>query len=201
MQDSLRRNRFPVSVFAVLAALGVAVLGSPSIARAEGSSAVFFDLRPEQCPNRLYLGSLRGLESLPAAILGNDSLEATEVLRASLLLVVPGGGGLRDIAIPPIDTDLLDVATPVVDPADCNCTTAGPDIEIDVTMNFDAAAVLAALEYIYPGQVDPGVEFPLCITGTLLDGTPFLGCDCVLIDVPPLSIEPETWGRVKSIYR
>jgi hypothetical protein len=48
---------------------------------------------------------------------------------------------------------------------------------------------------VYDGQ-----EVELFIRGALIDGTPFEGADCVVI-TSPVSVEPETWGRVKSLYR
>ncbi len=204
MRTRLRPGLVRRSVFtagaAILAGSAPAFAGSASDVAA-GPVPVFFDLRPTQCPNRLYAGPFRGVEILPAAILGTDDVAAANIASSSLLLIVPGGGGFGEIGIPPLGSDPEDVATPVADPSNCNCTVQGPDVEVDLTMEFDAAAVVDALELVHPGNVNPGVEFELCITGEFLDGTPFRGCDCVLVDTPPVPVSPESWGRVKSGYR
>jgi hypothetical protein len=165
-----------------------------------GDLTVFFDIRPEQCPNRLITGFDGFLPpTVPTAILGTDEVDVTNIQASSLLLIVPGGGGFGDISIPPIQTDELDVATPVEDPSFCNCTAAGPDVTLDLTALFDQNAILNALEIVNPGNVQP--EFELCITGVLENGAPFIGCDCVLVDTIPLGVQPLSWGRAKSGYR
>jgi hypothetical protein len=181
--------------------LPAVIFAGAAPAHAGGPISVFFDLRPAECPNRLYAGANRGGLLLPAAVLGTGDLDTANIVASSLLLVVPGGGGYGEIVIPPISTAPADVATPVLDPSNCNCTFAGPDVLVDLTMDFDAGAVIDALELINPDNVSPGFEFPLCIRGSLADGSTFFGCDCVLIDAPPVAVDAQSWGRVKSGYR
>lgn len=159
---------------------------------------VSFDLKPTSCPNPFNPNphELLPIENVPAAILGTDSLAANNIQNNSLLLDVPGGGGFRmNTLIPPLQTGYEDVATPVPDPTGCQCTTAGPDGYVDLTMKFDSDAIALAL-----GSVQPGAVFELCITGLLMDGRPFRGCDCIFI-VGPVGVEPQPWGKVKSEYK
>ncbi len=190
-----------LSVFSILA-LAIAAGGIGQAAATElpvGDLTVFFDIRPEQCPNRLISGQGFLPPSMPTAIVGTDELDVTNIQPTSLLLILPGGGGFGDFTIPPIQVGTQDVATPVEDPSFCNCTSDGPDVALDLTALFDENAILNALELINPDNQQP--EFELCISGTLLNGTPFIGCDCVLVDIVPVSVEANSWGRVKSGYR
>jgi hypothetical protein len=112
--------------------------------------------------------------------------------------LVPSGGGLQTAGanyVYPIQIGLEDVATPVEDPSRCNCTEEGADGFEDLTVQFDADDIAAALGAIWGGQ-----RIHLCIEGELLDGTPFRGCDCIII-VGPVSVEAGTWGRMKASYR
>jgi len=168
------------------------------IARAAGTIDVSFDIKPTSCPNPFnpplesYL-----TETVPTAVLGSPDFDVSNVQANSLVLVVPGGGGLQagGTYIYPTRTGTEDVATPVDDPAWCACTTDGPDGYLDLTAKFDADDIAAALGNIWGGQ-----RIPLCIEGELLDGTPFRGCDCIVI-VGPISVESGTWGRTKATYR
>ncbi len=165
-----------------------------------GGLTVFFDIRPEQCPNRLISGGFPfGPPTVPTAVLGTGDVDVSNIQVSSILLIVPGGGGYGNITIPPLETGTADVATPVDDPSGCNCTDDGPDVQLDLTALFDQDAILNALQLVNPDNVEPVID--LCITGNLLDGTPFAGCDCVVVDIIPLATEPSTWGRVKSGYR
>ena len=82
--------------------------------------------------------------------------------------------------ISPLRDALEDVATPFVpftgkeDAFDCN--ELGPDGFTDLTLKFDTQAIVAAL-----GDVEDGDALILTLTGALLDGTPIVGEDVMLI--------------------
>ncbi len=160
-----------------------------------GDLQVSFDIKPTSCPNPVNPPGVLSPE-FPTAILGTDEVDAMAIQPSSLLLVLPGGGGLRGTTeIPPIATNIEDVATPYLGGEECGCTEEGPDGFDDLTVHFDADLVLAAL-----AGIPPGVEVQICIIGTLIDGTPFEGCDCVFV-VGPVSVDASSWGQIKSSYR
>ncbi len=179
-------------------------LAGPAVAESEdpdgGGGILFtaFDIMPGDCPNLFtpFAGSPRGMVGFPAAIPGTDEVEPSSIQISSLLLTVPeGGGGLRTYTkIPPIQTEIIDVATAFVGPEPCDCTTGGPDQTLDLALMFDPLEVSNAL-----GVVAPGTEVLMSVTGDLLDGTSFIGWDCVTI-LGPSAVEPSTWGEVKSRY-
>ena len=169
------------------------LLIAPISARA-GDISVSFDIKPTSCPNAFNPPGFF-IQTLPTAILGTDEFDAGNLQPGGLVLVVPGGGGLRDIEIPPTHIGFEDVTTPVIDPEFCECTEDGPDGFLDLTAHFDGDEVAAAL-----GDVSPGDQIPICIRGFLLDGTPFEGCDCILI-VGPVSVDAQSWGKTKALYR
>ena len=168
---------------------------------------VSVDIDPRNCPNEFdppNLGRSVG-PTLLTAILGTPEFDPIQIQPSSLVLVVPGGGGLRGggPGIPPISTGIEDVSTPVLDPELCECTAEGADGLTDLTALFDAGTVAAAIcadmtsEYC---PLSPGDQIPLCLEGLLLDGTPFRGCDCILI-IAPVSVESMSWGKAKALYR
>jgi len=179
-----------------LVPLGLTLLAG--IAQA-GTIEVSFDIKPTSCPNPFNSGYQKLLEggTFPTAILGDDEFDTSRINpNDGLVIVVPDGGGkLGETLIPPISVGYEDVATPVADNSNCNCTTDGPDGFIDLTAHFDHDAIDTAL-----GQVNPGDEIVICIRGFLDDGTPFEGCDCIWI-VGPVSVDSSTWGRTKAGYR
>lgn len=135
----------------------------------EGKSCeVPVDIKPTSCPNPLNTNN-QGL--LPVAILGTNNIDVTQIDVATVKLA----------GVSPLKSDLEDVATPFspfTGKQDCNldCTTAGPDGFLDLTLKFDAQAVIAAL-----GAVTDGQCLVLKLTGNLLDGSPIKGEDVVVI--------------------
>jgi len=184
-------HRFaPVSVL-----LLIFLLVSATVTRADVLE-VSFDIKPTSCPNPLNPPDELFVPVLPTAILGTKDLSASSIDVGSLVIVVPGGGGFGEILIPPIGGGgIEDVATPVEDNSDCQCTEEGPDGFLDLTVHFDKDKIAKALGEVYPGQ-----EIELCIRGALLDESKFEGCDCIVI-VGPVSVDSGTWGRVKASYR
>jgi hypothetical protein len=176
---------------------GVAVMGSHAYV-AVGSSgltivpaqcddqtiAVALDIKPGSCPNPLnvkpfqdppdpeILGSLSMSSGaarggvLPVAVLGTIDLDVDDIDVSSLLLE----------GVAPLRHSYEDVAAPVEDGEECECTTAGPDGYMDLTLKFQKSEIAAAL-----GAFSDGDVIALTLKGQLNDGTPFKGIDCVVI--------------------
>jgi len=121
------------------------------------------DIKPTSCPNPLNVKS-KGV--LPVAILGTADFDVTQVDLESVRLTYGEDG----VKISPLRWALEDVATPFVPftgKEDClDCTTAGPDGYLDLTLKFDMQEVVAAL-----GEVNDGDCLVLQLTGKLNDGT------------------------------
>jgi hypothetical protein len=131
--------------------------GTCSIEAIEAS----IDIKPQSCPNVLNVKS-RGI--LPVAILGSDEFDVSNIDSETISLE----------GVPPLRSSIEDVATPIVDGVDCDCTTDGPDGFTDLTLKFDTQEIVAAL-----GDIEGGQERILYLTGQLNDGTPFEGSDCI----------------------
>ena len=140
---------------------------------------VALDLKPQSCPNPFNV-FLLGL--MPAAILGSPDFDVNEIDVSSLLLAG---------ALVPIEFNFEDVAAPVVDPQPCECTTAGPDGFDDLTLKFDSGQLAELLEV--------GTQ-EVCITGNLIDGTPFTGCDCLVVFEPPVPTSESSLGFLKALF-
>jgi len=125
------------------------------------SVQVPLDIKPQSCPNPLNLKS-KGV--LPVAILGTEDFDVTQVDPASIRLVA---------GVAPLRWALEDVTTPSESE---ECTIADPDGYLDLTLKFDAQEVVAAL-----GTVGDGDVLVLGLTGELLDGTPIVGEDVIII--------------------
>jgi hypothetical protein len=125
------------------------------------------DIKPTSCPNPLNTGS-KGV--LPVAILGTEDLDVTTIDPSTLLLE----------GVAPLRWNLSDVATPFepwVGKADCqtDCTDAGPDGYMDLTLKFQTQEVMAAL-----GGVTDGECRVLFLTGRFFDLRSIEGEDVVL---------------------
>ncbi len=129
--------------------------------------AVSVDIKPGECPNPLNVKA-KGL--LSVAILGSVDFDVWTIATASVRLE----------GVAPVRSSYEDVATPMPDGAEvCECTTAGPDGRLDLTLKFNVQDIVAAL-----GQVNNGDELELTLTGALdevFGGTPIEGTDCVVI--------------------
>jgi hypothetical protein len=154
------------------------------------------DIKPTSCPNPLNFKS-KGV--LPVAILGTEEFDVTQIDLASINLSFFGpGSDPFDPIIPPDEkkTAYEDVATPFDgDIIGCyNCTTAGPDGYLDLTLKFDEQAIVDAL-----GEIEDGKCLILTFTGNLKEefgGTAFSGHDVVRIinkdqtaGQPPASVQ------------
>ncbi|MEJ2721489.1 MAG: T9SS type A sorting domain-containing protein [bacterium] len=136
------------------------------------------DIKPRSCPNPFNAHLFDWAEDdskpmkggvLPVAVLGSETFDVTDVDLESLRLegVAPltQGGGPK----------IIDVAGPVVDPMECECTTAGPDGYKDIMMKFRSQDIAAAVGAGTYGDI------VLTLTGTYLDGIQFDAADCVVV--------------------
>lgn len=125
---------------------------------------VSIDIKPQSCPNPLNIKS-KGV--LPAAILGTEDFDVTDIDLASIRLA----------GVAPIRSSIEDVSTPLLEKQDeCDCISEGEDGIDDLTLKFDTQEIVSAL-----GEVADGDELVLTLTGELLDGTPIEGVDCIII--------------------
>ena len=124
---------------------------------------VAVDIKPQACPNPLNVKS-KGV--LPVAISGSGTVDVYDIDIDSIQLA----------GVSPLRGNYEDVATPLVDPIECECSTEGPDGYIDLTLKFEIQAIADALGEAYHGE-----EFILYLTGYLYDGTPIEGSDCIII--------------------
>lgn len=134
-----------------------------------------FDIHPTSCPNPLNAREPSGGEKsiIPAAILGTATFDVTQVNLTTVRLE----------GVPAVRSSLEDVATPFVPltgkKASTDCLTTGPDGFMDLTLKFNKQAVINALGG--PGALSNGQVLVLHLTGNLLDGTPIVGEDVVII--------------------
>jgi hypothetical protein len=128
------------------------------------------DIKPRSCPNPLNTKS-RGV--IPAAILGTEYFDVSQVDVSTVQLegVGPLRSRFRDVASP---------FEPTVCKVDCkeDCNNLGPDGFVDLTLKFDTQAVVDALPL---EEVEDRDCLNLQLTGNLLDGTPIVGEDVVVI--------------------
>jgi len=128
---------------------------------------VAIDIKPQSCPNPLNT-TKNGV--LPVAVLGSAGFDISQIDPTTVELEgVPSEGR----TLTPED-----VATPF-DGELCDCHDLAGDGFTDQVFMFDAQAIVAAL-----GAVTNREERKLTLTGSLLDGSPFRGSDCVRIIIP-----------------
>jgi len=139
------------------------------------SITVPFDFHPTSCPNPLRTQEPGGSEKavIPAAILGTATFDVTQVNLTTVRLE----------GVPAIRSSFEDVATPFVPfsgkTAATDCTTTGPDGFMDLTLKFNRQAVVNALGGL--SALTDRQVLVLHLTGNLLDGTPIVGADVVVI--------------------
>jgi hypothetical protein len=136
------------------------------------------DIRPTSCPNPLNLGE-KGV--LPVAILGTKTFDVTKIVPESvrlLLSVAPLRSALEDVATPQPPAP-----SPPTPPEACSyCNTLGPDGYMDLTLKFDAEAVVNALIALPTPDPADGDCVRLFLRGALVDGKTFIiGGDFVVI--------------------
>jgi hypothetical protein len=121
------------------------------------------DIKPQSCPNPLNVKS-KGV--LPVAILGSADFDVHDIDIATIQLA----------GVDPNRSNYEDVARPLVDADECECSTEEPDGYMDLTLKFNTQEIVGAI-----GLVADGDELVLELTGLLHDDTPITGADCVII--------------------
>jgi hypothetical protein len=133
-------------------------------AESAGAVAVYLDIKPGTCPNSF---NTKANGVLPVAILGTETYDVSGIDPATVQLE----------GVPALRWNLADVSRPVAPGGDpCECTDAGPDGFMDLTLKFDLQSILAAIEPVYDGEVRA-----LVITGMSDFGIAIRGEDCVVI--------------------
>ncbi|KAF5435756.1 hypothetical protein C5S35_10200 [Candidatus Methanophagaceae archaeon] len=131
---------------------------------------VYIDIKPESCPNPIYLGK-QGLQSV--AVLGTADFDVTDIDPETILLTREG---YEDVGVAPIRWSYEDVAMPYEGEL-CGCHEEGADGYADLTLKFktqDLVSTLNLAEVV-------GETIPLTLTGELKDGTSFEGKDCIWV--------------------
>lgn len=128
-------------------------------------TCVDIDIKPQSCPNPL---NTRDRGTLPVAILGTAAFSVTDINVSTIQL----------LGMPALRSAFEDVARPFSgSKRDClDCTTEGADGQLDLTLHFDAQAIVAAL-----GPVTDRQCLRLKLTGQLNNGAEFQGSDIVRI--------------------
>jgi hypothetical protein len=121
---------------------------------------VYFDLRPEGCPNPINTVS-QGL--LTAAVMGTADFDVMSIDIDTLRLE----------GVAPVQVGAEDIGTPFYGDL-CGCNMAGSDGLMDLTLKFDTQEFLAAI-----GELPRGYTV-LTLTGMLLDGGEIEGQDCTV---------------------
>jgi hypothetical protein len=136
------------------------------VAAIEGEAAaveVALDLKPGSCTNVLNTKS-KGM--FPAAILGTQTLNVANIDPASI----------RVAGVAPLRVTIEDVGQTG------RCTT-GRDGIPDLLLKLDTQALVQALRASL-GTLHDGQRIVVPLEGTLRDGTPLIGDDVVVIQVP-----------------
>jgi len=140
---------------------------------------IYVDIKPGSCPNPVNVKS-KGV--LPIAILGTEDVNVLDIDPTSIAF------SIGDVNVGAIRCSYEDVAAPVLDANDCNCTREGPDGYLDLTLKFKTQEIVEAI-----GDVNDGDVRVLTLTGVLFDPMPFEtpieGADCIVIR-----------GKAKSLH-
>ncbi|MHC4396828.1 MAG: LamG domain-containing protein [Planctomycetota bacterium] len=128
---------------------------------------VVLDIKPGSCPNPLNLSS-QGV--LPVAVLGSQDFDVGAIDPGSIFLE----------GVPTIRTSYEDVASPVTDGNECECTVDGPDGYVDLALKFRTQEIVEELINT-PGDLAEGQTLALELRGELTDGRVIAGSDCVVL--------------------
>lgn len=157
------------------------------------------DITPGFCPNPFNTDS-RG--AVQISIAGTHAFDVGQVLYNSVYLTRSDriGVGVSAFEGPPGPRSTYeDVATPFFGPID-QCTTAGADGTMDLTMFFSAEEMLTNFELT---GMPVGTQVPVTIAGYLTNGQWFQGEDMLTIIAPPPTVNltvrsnlPDAWVEV-----
>ena len=121
--------------------------------------------------------------------MGTGGFDATTIDVSSVLLSrVDGiGGSVAPNEGPPGPHSVLaDVATPF-DGELCGCHELEGDGLLDLSMKFRTQRIVEELQL---SDLPGGAFVGLVVSGTLIDGTPFMASDCIQV-VPPSDIDAD----------
>lgn len=152
-----KHERSFINAFFDDANLQVAVAAEPM--------TVAVDIKPRSCPNPLNPGS-HGI--LPVVVLGSEDFDVDAIDVATVCLAGVG----------PVRSSFEDVAAPVTDGNECECTEEGPDGYMDLTVKFGTTQIAEALINTLD-ELSQGELLVLALTCALYDGTAVEGRDCV----------------------
>ena len=129
----------------------------------EPATEVAVDIKPGSCPNPVNVKS-KGV--LPVAILGSADFDVHDIDVATIQLA----------GVDPNHSNYENVARPLIDANECECSTEEPDGYMDLTLKFNTQEIVGAI-----GPVADGDKLVLELTGLLHDDTPITGTDCIII--------------------
>jgi hypothetical protein len=132
---------------------------------------VDLDIKPGSCPNAFRPGVI---SVLAMSLTGSAEFDVSLIDQQSLLLSRADGVG-GDLAPTPDAIIIGDLATPFAG-ALCSCHTLTADGWNDLNMSFKNSAITTAFQL---NGVSPGQNVTLELTGTFVDGTPFIARDCI----------------------
>jgi hypothetical protein len=147
----------------------------------EGGRQASIDIKPGACPNPW---NRQGRGVLTVAVVGTEDLDVTQIDASSVVIARADGlgGSLAPNEGPPgPQSTVKDIATPFEATQTCECEHLGADGIVDLSLSFRTDDLV---ETLYLGELSEGAMPELIVSGTLLDGTPFEGRDCVQL-VPP----------------
>ncbi|MCH8151626.1 MAG: hypothetical protein IH830_04555 [Planctomycetes bacterium] len=138
------------------------------------------DIKPGSCPNSFNRNS-HGV--LPVVLVGTDTFDPMDVDLSTVLLARADGfgGSVAPHEGPPGPHSVFDDAATPFDGQPCDCHELEGDGITDLKMKFKTDEVVPALQL---NDLPAGDLVELILSGTLLDGTPFSGRDCIRL-VPP----------------
>jgi hypothetical protein len=132
---------------------------------------VDLDITPGSCPNPFRPGII---SVLTMSLTGSAEFDVSLIDQNSLVLSRADKVG--DDLAPRLGVITIgDLATPFGGPL-CSCHTLTADGWNDLNMSFKNAAVTAAFRL---NNLSPGQDVVLELSGTFVDGTPFIASDCI----------------------
>ena len=171
---------------------GLTNLGSTGISQLNGLMVstgpvrVAVDISPGACPNTI---NTKSHGKLSIVVAGNEQVDVSDIDLSTLRMLRLDGVGSE--LMPFIDSRgpapvIVDTVTDS-ETDQCACVTGLPDGMDDLRLRFDGKEVLSAVALI---NKPSGTLVELMIVGTLLDGTPIKGSDCLILLSPGRNESP-----------